>query len=226
MDPTVQRLEDRLRSNQTPKIEAAVSAALDDGDLDLGALIEELRVEPIVLGDRFAEEAPWVRRRKAGEGDFDPRRNIRPGQLITETYDVYRLTIVTGRDLVQARGAGRYLLDPEFVTLRRGHIEVRAANDRHRDDQIRWIEGHVEAANTIVEKWNADLPSLVEATVARQTRLKDQATERASQIENAGFRRMPGTTPERTPVVDPPSAASRSEMLLVDPQEGRASAST
>lgn len=205
MDGQAPTLQSWLRTDQGSKVKAAVAAALDDsGDADVASLVDQLQVDPIALGERFHDPAPWRRTMRAGPTDVALlRRGIRPGQSYEQRYDVYRLQINSGRHLFQTRGLGPHMLDPMFVRITNGAIEVRAAHDTHRDEQIRWIEEHIAAANKIIEQWNTvDLHKAVEAALADAVRARSVHAERTAQIENAGFRPLPATTPKRLPLAD------------------------
>lgn len=199
-------LRERLPSSQQSRIHKAVAEAIEThgDDASVDAIVAELVVGPISLGARHYDEKPWARRMVAAADDYSAvRQGIYPGQAYTHSYVVYRIEVLSGAGMVSCGANGGPFIDPDFVLLDGSYIVVRAANDRHRDEQISWIEEHVRRANAVIEDWNANgLPEIVQREIDRQMRARQAADHRTAGIEAAGFTPTPRSSPLRLPLPD------------------------
>lgn len=189
-------------------IRAAVSELLDSvgipDDAAVEGLIERLAEPEVTLGARTSLPELWRRRMTVPTGDYSQVRvGLHPGDSYTQSYDRYRINIDTGRRLVSVASNGGPWMDPDFFVLHGDWIEIRAANDAHRNELIDRIETQVERANNVVETWNTDeLPNAVRRELDRQQRSRQHAEKRTDEKTAAGFPPAPPSRSQPIPLPD------------------------
>ncbi len=200
-------IRDRHPRRARSLVEAELAGGVADDHVIISAVVQALQVDRIELDPvREYPEQPWTRVLDASPelNHAEVRRGIYPGQRYKIAYDRYRLRLVSGADLVTlAANGGPAMLDSTFVGCVDGCIEIRASDDRHRDQLIGWVETYIAEANRIIDKWNGpELHRLVELELRRQRQQRQAAEQRSTVKEQAGFVRAPSTSAVRLPLPD------------------------
>ena len=201
-------LRDRHHNRAKTLVEAELAGGVTDDNKVISAVVQALQVDRIELDPvREYLDQPWIRVLDASPklNHAEVRRGIYPGQRYKLAYDRYRLRLVSGAELVTlAANGGPAMLDSTFVGYVDGCIEIRASDDRHRDQLIGWVEIYIVEANRIIDKWNGpNLDQLVRNEVRRQQQQRSAAEQRNRTKEDAGFvRAAPAPPPRRLPLPD------------------------
>lgn len=179
-----------LNQRATQLVAAAIASAASLDDEAIEQITQSLVADHIELGQPLYLEDPWVRRMSAGpENSIElVRRGIYAGQAYDVAYQRYQLPIVSGAEFVSVGVNGGMFLDPMFALRQGDHIEIRAADDRHRDELISKIKEKVEKANSTISSWNDTKPRpLVEKAAAVRIQQQASAADRRAQLEADGF---------------------------------------
>lgn len=205
-DPTLAKW---LPQANAGRVKKAVTSALDyrgatDEAAVVSSIVDQMQVDEIELGEWAYLAKPWVRNQTVAASDLSAARlGLYPGDRYPTSYTVYRCPVVRGSKLVTVGVNGGHRLDPMFVSFNAGHIEVRAADDEHRDRQLDHIRQHVNAANDIVKRWNVTgLPTVVEGEFRRQHNQQRSADARAAELQKAGFAPAAVSKPRPLPLPD------------------------
>ena len=186
-------LRDRHHNRAKTLVEAELAGGVTDDNKIISAVVQALQVDRIELDPvREYLEQPWIRVLDASPelNHAEVRRGIYPGQRYKLAYDRYRLRLVSGAELVTlAANGGPAMLDSTFVGYVDGCIEIRADNDRHRDQLIGWVESYIVEANRIIDKWNGpNLDQLVRNEVRRQQQQRSAAEQTRPHQRRRWFR--------------------------------------
>ena len=202
------------RANREVARILASAEALDS--MAVEGIVAHLQVDRIALGKPSYLQEPWVRPMRAGRAPDAGlvRRGVYPGQNYEVRYTRYRFPIESGASYTSVGVNGGVILDSDFVVHHGDWIEIRAADDNHRDQLRKDLEGHIETANKIIDDWNdTQRRPLVQVAVAKKQREDRARTARADQLEADGYAPAASTSPQprRVPLPDTAKQTERAK---------------